>query len=140
MIATRTARVHGSITVEERTDVTVCRIHGAIDETLRDQASAAMSRLVARRLPIVLDTSGVTFMDSSGLAFLIVCSQAAPHEGERVRLPTPPSSVLQLLDVAGASHLFDVVGVAHRRTTPARPSADARRLPRARARSGPCAS
>lgn len=98
----------GSILVEELAHASVCHLRGDVDANLRAEAGSAMRRMVERQRPIVIDVSGVTFIDSSGLAFLIVCAQTGARDGTRVRLVDPPGIVLDLLDVAGATGMFDI--------------------------------
>ena len=96
----------GSITTTELADATVVHLAGAIDAALRAEAGAAMSRSLERRLPIVLDTSDVTFMDSTGLAFLILCSRFGQEEGLPVTLPHPPLGLAMLMQTTGVDVLF----------------------------------
>ena len=113
----------GSITLDERSDATVCHVRGEVDVSLRAEAGAAMARIVQRKQPVVIDTSGVTFIDSSGLAFLIVVSQAVAREGVRVRLTGPPTQLLDLLELAGATDLFEITPGAEADDEASRPTA-----------------
>ena len=96
----------GSITVTEERGRTVAHLRGEIDEALRAQAGAAMARLLARELPVVLDTSGVTFIDSTGIAFLIQCARYGREQGLPVTLADPPPAVTGVLLLIGAEQIF----------------------------------
>lgn len=98
----------GAITVTETTGATITHLSGEIDEAVRGQASDALSVMLRRGLPMVLDTTGVTFIDSMGIAFLIQCSRFGTDQGVTVTLPDPPENVALLLEIAGAAPLFDL--------------------------------
>lgn len=96
----------GGITVDERAGSTVVVLLGEIDHSLRPQASRALSQIVARPQPLVLVTGGVTFIDSSGIAFLIQCATLAAELGVPVTLPEPAPAVAQVLRLVAAEDLF----------------------------------
>ena len=62
-----TGHIAGSITLMETTEATTAHLWGEIDASLREQASTALAHALNRELPVVLDASHVTFIDSSGL-------------------------------------------------------------------------
>ena len=97
----------GSIVTLPRPDATVVRLAGEIDGTRRSEASQALSTSHRRQLPVVLDTTEVTFIDSTGLAFLIQCGSVGRSQGIPVSLPRPSAEVSDLLSVLGAEELFD---------------------------------
>lgn len=97
----------GSIITMPRPDATVVRLAGEIDGARRNEASQALSTSLRRQLPVVLDTSDVTFIDSTGLAFLIQCGSVGRSQGIPVSLPRPPAEVSDLLALLGADSLFD---------------------------------
>ncbi|WP_182111419.1 MULTISPECIES: STAS domain-containing protein [unclassified Actinotalea] len=100
----------GGITVAERDDSTVAHLWGEIDEALREQASIALSRALTRDLPVVLDAAQVTFIDSTGIAFLIQFMRVGREEGLPVTLRNPPSLVTDVLELLGLQGLFDASG------------------------------
>lgn len=87
----------GGIALVERTDVSVVDMWGEIDIALRNEASAALARAFERDLPVVVDTSRVTFIDSAGVAFLVQLCRIGRDEGLRVSLHRPPAAVLDVL-------------------------------------------
>jgi anti-anti-sigma factor len=101
------AATSGSIVTMPRPDATVVRLAGEIDGTRRDEASQALSTSLRRQLPVVLDTEEVTFIDSTGLAFLIQCGSVGRSQGIPVSMPRPPAEVSDLLTLLGAQNLFD---------------------------------
>jgi anti-anti-sigma factor len=96
-----------TIYLVERPDATVAHLCGEIDVALRADASRALARMLERSLPIVLDTSEVTFIDSTGLAFLIQCSRFGHEQGVSVTLQDTAETVSALLALVGADDLFD---------------------------------
>ncbi len=102
----------GGITVTEATDRTVAHLWGEIDEALRHEAGAALSRALDRDLPVVLDAREVTFIDSTGVAFLIQFCTVGSQEGLRVALADPPEVVTEVLELLGLAHMFDEIGPA----------------------------
>ncbi|WP_024287978.1 STAS domain-containing protein [Cellulomonas sp. KRMCY2] len=106
MPETRAAPV-GGITVVEQADCTVAHLWGEIDESLRDQASTALMRALDRDLPVVLDTSEVRFIDSTGVAFLIQFCRVGRDDGLSVRLHEPPQVVTDVLEMLGMRDMFD---------------------------------
>ena len=97
----------GGITVRETSDSTIARLWGEIDEALRHEAGAALSRTLDRNLPVVIDTREVTFIDSTGIAFLIQFCTIGREEGLAVSLADPPAVVTEVLDLLGLTHMFD---------------------------------
>ncbi|WP_250445582.1 STAS domain-containing protein [Actinotalea sp. C106] len=97
----------GGITVHETADSTIARLWGEIDEALRHEAGAALSRTLDRNLSVVIDTRDVTFIDSTGIAFLIQFCTVGREEGLTVSLADPPAVVTEVLDLLGLTHMFD---------------------------------
>ncbi len=55
---------------------------------------------------VVADLSGVTFMDSSGIGFLIGLRRRAEAAGRRFRLQNPSPPIRKLLDMLKLSDFF----------------------------------
>lgn len=103
-----TSRPVGGITVAETADATVAHLWGEIDESLREEASSALTRALDRNLPVVLDTRQVEFIDSTGVAFLIQFCRVGREEGLEVHLRNPPQVVTDVLDMLGLGAIFDL--------------------------------
>lgn len=81
-------------------------VSGEIDAHSAPELADHLSDCSGTETDIVIDMSGVSFMDSSGLRVLIDLRQridAAPH---RLVLQAPSDSVLRLLEVAGLDDHF----------------------------------
>ncbi|MFG2638469.1 STAS domain-containing protein [Streptomyces sp. NPDC048362] len=87
--------------------VRVVTVQGEIDyhtgAVLRDALSPADDAAAPRT---VIDLSGVTFMDSSGIDILIAAHQTAGVVGGRIRLACPTESVLRTLQIVGLDQII----------------------------------
>ncbi|MCL2595179.1 MAG: STAS domain-containing protein [Promicromonosporaceae bacterium] len=96
-------RVGGIDLVRSSAD-SVIVLWGAIDASLRGQASGALAGALARNLPIVVDVSQVDFMDSSGGAFIMQLAALGRDEGFSVEFRDPPPVVESLLLLTGRKY------------------------------------
>ncbi|MFC8599712.1 MULTISPECIES: STAS domain-containing protein [unclassified Isoptericola] len=82
---------------------TVLTLWGEVDAALREAASDAMAGLAARGAtdPIVLDTRDVTFIDSSGVAFILQVYMLGQETGTPVSLYQPSEAVAEVLEMVG---------------------------------------
>ena len=87
---------------------TVGRMWGEVDGALRAEASSSMAQALASTAPIVVDASGVTFIDSSGLAFVLQLHLAASETGQRLSLRDPGREVLDKLELLGMAGELEV--------------------------------
>ncbi len=79
------------------------RLHGEIDVALRDQASESMAAALSAPGPVVVDATDVTFIDSSGAAFVLQLCLAARESGQHVTLRDPQRVVLDILQMLGVA-------------------------------------
>ena len=71
-----------------------------------------VQRLRAGDLPPIVDrvdASAVTFIDSSGLSFLIRLAGSASERGTTLELISPSEPVAKLIEITGTKDLFAVV-------------------------------
>jgi anti-anti-sigma factor len=88
--------------------------HGSCSVGVSGEIDAHSAPMLAERLSgcsgaetdIVIDLSGVTFMDSSGLRVLIDIRQRLEATPHRLVLASPSDSVIRLLEVAGLDGHF----------------------------------
>nr|WP_246130959.1 STAS domain-containing protein [Cellulomonas aerilata] len=81
-------------------------LSGEVDADLGADLQEATAEAERAGLPIEVDAHHVTFMDSSGVAFLARLSTRSPS---RVRLIRVPPTVRFLLEVTRIGELLDVV-------------------------------
>ena len=96
----------GAVHVIVGTDVTRIVLSGEVDADLASELQEATAEAEHLGLPIEVDAHHVTFMDSSGVAFLARLSIRSQH---RVRLIRVPPHVRFLLEVTRIGELLDVV-------------------------------
>lgn len=95
----------GVTTVQGRT---VVRLWGEVDAALRAEASLSMAEALASTAPVLVDTGDVTFIDSSGLAFILQLHLAATETGQALTLRDPQREVLSKLEMLGMAGEFDL--------------------------------
>lgn len=93
----------GGIEVCDDASCSGVRLWGDVDASLRDQASAAMMALLQRGGPYVVDASELTFIDSSGIAFILQLHRMATDEGSTAILRDPPGLVTDMFELIGLS-------------------------------------
>lgn len=83
------------------------RINVDSSPDLRDQLVAILSE-VPLPLTVTVDLSGVSYIETSGIATLIEALRIASHQKTRLHLQGLTGSVLRLFEVAGVLTLFDL--------------------------------
>lgn len=96
------------ITVTSRDGVLTIALSGEIDHQVAREMMDAITDAIAERLParLVLDLSGVTFMDSSGIAVLLRARRQMSHTGGAVTVTAIPAQARRVLDAAGVGRLI----------------------------------
>ncbi|WP_317447264.1 STAS domain-containing protein [Streptomyces collinus] len=95
-----------TISLTETGGVTVVAAHGEVD---RDSAPVLLRALTARNSSAcrtVLNLSGITFMDSSGINVLIVAHRSAESSGGWLRLAAPGPSLARLIQIVGLDEVI----------------------------------
>lgn len=83
---------------------TVVSLIGEIDADLRTEASDSMGLALMHGLPIVVDASRATFVDSAGVAFVLQLYMAGREAGIPVTLRDPNGALREVLSAVRASH------------------------------------
>jgi anti-anti-sigma factor len=87
----------------------VVRVEGEIDlDSAGELSEAAISAMQEIGPSIVLDMSGVTFMDSTGLKVLLAVHKRAELAGGRLVLAAPTRSVNRVVSITGFDQTFAV--------------------------------
>lgn len=110
------------------------RLSGEIDAARLGEALGALAALDAAEpgAPVVLDARDVTFMDSTGVAFIETVHRTCAATGTPVHLLDPPASVTDVLALVGLEQAVPTV-----RTARSRPSRRPHRGHRSSCTSGP---
>ncbi len=98
----------GGIDVTTAGGRTLVRLWGEVDAALRADASTSMAQALTSTAPIVVDATGVTFIDSSGLAFVLQLHLAAAETGQRLTLRDPHRELVDRLDLLGIAGEFEL--------------------------------
>lgn len=96
----------GAIRVHRDDAGTTILLVGEVDAALRAEASASMAAALVSDGPLVVDSSEATFVDSSGLAFVLQLHRAATEAGIRVTLRDPGRVLREVLELAGLAGLI----------------------------------
>jgi len=91
----------GTIRVEAQEARTVIVFVGEVDAALRAEASASMGAALVTGLPVVVDSSQATFVDSSGMAFVLQLHHATAEAGIPLTLHDPHRVMRDVLDMVG---------------------------------------
>ena len=97
----------GGIRLHEDLGHSIVDMWGEVDGALRQEASAALARALDRDLPVIIDTSRVTFIDSTGIAFLVQFYTIGREEGLQVALRNPPAVVSDVLAMLGVDEFLN---------------------------------
>ena len=98
------------ITVTSRDSALTIALSGEIDHHAARELMAQLDQAIAERLPaqLVLDMSGVAFMDSSGIAVLLRARRQLAHSGGILRVVNIPAQARRVLDAAGIGRLISL--------------------------------
>jgi anti-sigma B factor antagonist len=80
----------------------VVSVSGELDLAAADGLWARLEPLITPGALVVLDGTGMTFLDSSGLRVLLLAGNRASASGAVFRLVAPQPAVQRVLDLAGA--------------------------------------
>ena len=96
------------VTIEFRDGETVAVLSGEVDHHGARAMMTALDEAVSSLLPmhLTLDLSGVTFMDSSGIAVLLRTHRQMARHGGTLRVYKVPSQPRKVLDAAGLGRII----------------------------------
>lgn len=88
-------------------DTRVLTLRGEIDHTVKDELTEALLAYHGVTQPrTVVDLSGVTFMDSSGINVLITAHQSMSDAQGWLRIAGAQASVLRVLELVGLDQVI----------------------------------
>ncbi len=107
-------RTGSGITCRATADGTVVTLWGEVDAALREAASEAMALLATHgtSTPVIIDARDVTFIDSSGVAFILQVYVLGQETGTTVSLREPAEAVTEVLDMVGIGGRIPVIDAA----------------------------
>lgn len=102
------AHLHVAVTEEEADRLTVAILTGPLDLHTAPTFYEQATQILDRRPSLLLDLSGITFCDSSGLNALLRLYRYAQHAGGRVAVAGPPAQLTRMLSVTGMDTVLPV--------------------------------
>lgn len=96
-----------SCTARQTGQQTILTVAGDIDLATWKQFQSEASNWTAEPADLVLDCSGVTFIDSMGITVLVQLRKQVTEAGRQLFLVDTSGRVLQVLKLAGMNQLFD---------------------------------
>src|ERR1700728_2845678 len=98
------------VVASEQPGVAVLAARGEIDVASAPEFQAALSGLIQQGPEIlVVDTSEVSFIDSTGLGVLIGAEKQMRNDGRRLRLVVTQPQISRLLALTGLNEVFTVM-------------------------------
>lgn len=87
----------------------VIAVNGEVDTATSPRLEEALHAAMDTGASVVMvDMTGVSFMDASGVGVLVSAASRARHQGGRVALCAPSPAVLRVLDATDLRGLLDV--------------------------------
>ena len=84
-------------------------IHGRITVENSGEMSSKLANALLKKPPkLSVNLSGVSYIDTSGLAALLQAAGVARKQGTRLVLDTPEEQPRYLLQITGLDRLFDI--------------------------------
>lgn len=87
---------------------TVLTVRGELDLATADGLWRELEPLLLPHTVVVLDGTGITFLDSSGLRVLLQAGKRAATDGAAFRLVAPQAAVQRVLELAGTGGHLDI--------------------------------
>lgn len=93
---------------ERRDDRRLIIVSGDVDLYSSPELRRAILEAMAVEREVVVDLSGVRYMDSSGVATLVEGLKSAMNDGKSFRLLSPSSAVMKVLELSRLDSIFEV--------------------------------
>jgi anti-sigma B factor antagonist len=98
-----------NLETRELKHVSIVKVMGRVDSaTAPDLEKALQGLLEAERSRIVLDLQETDYMSSAGLRVLVAAHKTAKKSGGGLGLAQPSARVLEVLELAGLTPVFDI--------------------------------
>jgi anti-sigma B factor antagonist len=97
-----------SMAVDATGSVPIVQLVGELDISSVPALRQQLTELLASDGDVVVDLSGLTFMDSSGISVLIVAHKRARSQGRKMTLRRPGGTVAKVLAISGTDQVFSI--------------------------------
>jgi anti-sigma B factor antagonist len=96
------------VKIQEYNDVIVAELQGELDGDFADLFQSAITNIIAKnKMCIVLDMSGVGFIDSQGLELLLWVRDYCNENKRELRLAGLDENCMRILEITQLEHEFD---------------------------------
>ncbi|WP_194891914.1 MULTISPECIES: STAS domain-containing protein [Catenulispora] len=99
-----------SCTAEQFADHVVLTVAGDVDLAAHARFESEIEQGWDGSADLLIDCSGITFLDSMGLRVLVHTLQRATANDRTITLAAPSQPVLRVLELAGVKDLFPLTG------------------------------
>ncbi|NQV82643.1 MAG: STAS domain-containing protein [Rhodospirillales bacterium] len=96
--------------IKEEGGAVIVALEGDVDLQSSPEARKVLLECVAKRMPILVDLSGVGYIDSSGVASLVECLQSARKSGSTLVLVSVSDGAKRVLELARLDKVFTICG------------------------------
>ena len=97
------------VSIDEHADAySVIAVRGEVDLHTAPKVEYAIERAAQTDGAVVVDMSGVAFMDSTALSALVRTKDSLQRQGTSLRLAAPSQAVERIFSVTGFRDYFDV--------------------------------
>jgi anti-anti-sigma factor len=107
---------HLDFQVHQDAGSTVLRVRGEIDLITASEVRSAVASVTGPGTHLVIDLTGVDFLDSTGLGSLVWARKRVRREGGDVLVTSPQPNVRRVLEISGVAELVPVEGFPPPRT------------------------
>jgi len=94
--------------IREEQGAVIVALEGDVDLQSSPDARKALLECVAKNMPVVVDLSGVGYIDSSGVASLVESLQSARKTGSNLVLAAVSEGALRVLQLARLDKVFTI--------------------------------
>jgi anti-sigma B factor antagonist len=99
------------IDVERQGDADLVRVTGEVDLNVSPQLRVRLKELTRQERPfIVIDMSGVPYIDSSGVATLVECLQGVSRYRGKLRLAGLTTRTSSVFEISRLNTVFSICG------------------------------
>jgi anti-sigma B factor antagonist len=97
------------VSIDEHSDAySVIAVRGEIDLHTAPKFQYALERVAETNGAVVVDMSGVVFMDSTALSALVRSKESLQQQGVSLRLAAPSKAVERIFSVTGFQDYFEI--------------------------------
>lgn len=97
-----------TVEITSRDGASVAQLRGEVDLERSPGVRRALLDALSRKVPVVVDLSGVSYIDSSGIASLVEAYQTARKQGTPFLLCAVSPAALRVMQLARLDKVFDI--------------------------------